>query len=153
MLSQARPQPISPELMARLLRAQPVAADQVISLPPADAATRISTMPARRWHHRLVWPALAAAAAGIVAALLLCNSTQPANPIQVAEKPEVIVDRSREFLAAKELAVGVSEDGQPYRLIAGRWLDCSQVSIKGKPGTWTTVTPGEGITRAPMPVY
>ncbi len=151
-LAQAQPKPIAPELMARLLRAQPVAPDKVIALPSATAM-RISTLSAHCRHHRWAWPALAATAAGLVAALLLFKLAQPAQPTRVTARPEVIVNRSREYLTAKELAVGVGEDGQPYRVIDGRWLDCSQVSIKGRPGVWTTVTPGEGITRAPMPVY
>lgn len=152
LLAQARPKPVSPALMARLLRAEPAAAPAtVIPLPTAARPP---------WHRRLLWPALAATAAGIVAALVSVQSPDPANhPTTIATakppaaKPAVSVTSSRKWLYARELATGIGDDGQPYRVVEGRWLDCSRIEIAGKPAAWTTVTPGEGIVRTSMPVY
>lgn len=138
-----KPAPLPPETMERLRRACPAASESTQRLSPL----RIP---------RFLAPVLAAAAAGAMAALYLYQpaaKSPPESANHAADAPKVSVTHSREWLSARELGSGVGEDGLPYRIVEGRWLDCSHIQIEGRPGVWTAATPAEGVTRVAMPVY
>jgi len=145
-LARWQPKAVPPELLNRLRHARPALA---VVPEPCDSPRRF---------RRFLRPVLAAAA-GITAAFFLYQPAPRAPRSNVATPTNrntdsiVSVTHSREWLAARELSVEVGEDGLPYRVVEGRWLDCSQIRIKGHPGTWTAATPGAGITRVAMPVY
>lgn len=132
--------------MERLRQARPAACE-----PPVQAP--------HPWFRRLLVPTFAAAAAIALAAILFHQSAS--TPTSVAGQPspatkaspEVSVTHSRRWLSARELGSGIGEDGQPYRVVEGRWLDLSQLRIDGRPDVWTTATPGEGVACVAMAVY
>lgn len=147
LLAQWEPKQASPELMERLRSAMPEPQETDIQ-------------PSRKKGYRSYFYIASSLVAAVVVCLFLFNqqpiSTEASQQVSVALSPSstnIELEQTRKWISVKEIGIETANDGLPYRVIIGRWVDCSQVKIGGNPNEWVALTEGEGITRIPMIIY
>lgn len=65
----------------------------------------------------------------------------------------VLIKQARKWVDAQELGTGVGEDGKPYRLVAGHWVDYSEFQRQGQEQSYTVVSYEKGVEKQELPVY